>query len=584
MDEQVVGIDLGTTNSLVGSIVGGKLVLFSDSEGRDLLPSAVGMDEADRLIVGRAARNRRLLDPEATVLSIKRRMGEDVRVRVGRRELSPPEVSALILGKLLDWTEAKTGTRPTRAVITVPAYFGESQRQATRDAGEIAGLRVERLVNEPTAAALTYQTGGEERVLVYDFGGGTFDVSVLERDAGFLEVRASRGDTHLGGDDIDRALVDHLLARLGDKRDAVAKDPRAMVRLLDVAERAKIALSSRQVVEVVEPYLAGQGAHAVHLDGTLSQDELAEIARPFVERSLAAVRAALQDAKLKGSDLDRVLLVGGTSKLRIVSEMVSELLDRPAFAALDADRAVGLGASLLAGRAAGVDVAEVLVDITPHTIAVGAVDDEFPFGGDAGLRAVPVIPRDSVVPVERIRTLYTMVDDQKRIAAPIVQGEGARVGDNVKLGMIELSDLPPSEAGSPFDLRLRLDLSGILHISASHRPSGKTATAVIAHSPYRLSEQRRELSRQNMIALRASTDDDPVSAPSARVDEADRRLAAALLARAERALSDASGDASGDAEVRARVDQRRDALAAALEAGVALDEAIESLTDALLDL
>ncbi len=588
---EIVGIDLGTTNSLVGTVIGGRVTLFADGEGRDLLPSAVAVDAHDRLIVGRAARNRRLLDPEGTVLSVKRKMGQETTVRVGRQHLGPAEVSALILGTLLDWAERTTGTRPTRAVITVPAYFGEAQRQATRDAGEIAGLRVERLVNEPTAAALTYQTGAEERVLVYDFGGGTFDVSVLERDADFLEVRASRGDTELGGDDIDAALVRHLLGKLGARAAAVESDPRARVRLLDAAERAKIALSDRDEVEVIEPYLAGQGAAAVHLEARLSRAELAQLAGPFVERSLVAVDEALRQARLVPRDLDRVLLVGGTSKLALVSERVSEKLSRPAFAALDADRAVGLGASLLAGRMAGEAVAGVLVDVTPHSICIGAGEQGEAYDNDDELYAVPIIPRDSVVPVERTRTVYTVSDDQRRVSAPIVQGEHPRVGGNVKLGVLEVAGLGRSPAGSAFDVKLRLDLSGILHVSAVHRASGASASVVIAHGPYRLSEQRREAAQRNVMALRAvevveedDEDSEEEAAPEPRAggsDEADRRLARALLARAERAL--ASADAVGEA-VRDRVVRRAAELTRAVERGEALDAAIDALSDALLDL
>ncbi|MBI2373636.1 MAG: Hsp70 family protein [Deltaproteobacteria bacterium] len=611
MNELVVGIDLGTTNSLVGAVVEGKARLFSDLEGRELLPSAVSMNDAGRLIVGRAARNRRLLDPAGTVLSIKRKMGEPTKVKVGKSELAPAEVSAVILGTLLDWTESQTGQRPKRAVITVPAYFGEAQRQATRDAGEMAGLVVERLVNEPTAAALTYQTGQEETVLVYDFGGGTFDVSVLERDQGFLEVRASRGDTHLGGDDIDQAIVELLLGRLGERRKIVERDPRAMVRLLDAAERAKIALSSREEVELVEPYLAGQGADSVHLELSLTRAEAAQVARPFVERTLAAVDQALKDAKLSPRALDRVLLVGGSSRIPLVAELVSERLARPAYAELDADRAVALGASLLAGRTAGAQVDEVLVDITPRAIAVGAIDRRFEYTGrDDDLIACPVIPKDSVVPVERSQVLWTVQDGQRAVAVPVVQGEALRVRDNLRLGVVEISELPPSPGGSAVDLKMRLDLSGILHVSATHRPSGKQVTVEISHSPYRLSELRRAESKATVEALRRGRAEDEFAAPEGSPtgpeldepvedegelveavggaslegtdsdDDADRRLALALIARANRALETAADESSVRTVVASRVAE----LKASLESGKGLDERLEALTDALLDL
>ncbi|MBI4819031.1 MAG: Hsp70 family protein [Deltaproteobacteria bacterium] len=583
MSDIVVGIDLGTTNSLVGAVINGHLKLFSDAEGRELLPSAVAMDESGKLVVGRAARNRRLLDPTGTALSVKRKMGTDVNVRVGKRELSPQEVSALVLGGLLDWVQTATGQRPKRAVITVPAYFGEAQRQATRDAGEIAGLKVERLVNEPTAAALTYQTGSEERVLVYDFGGGTFDVSVLERDQGFLEVKASRGDTQLGGDDVDQALVRLILDRVSvsGSRGAIEKDPRAMVRLLDAAERAKMALSTRDDVEVIEPYITGQGASGIHVECRLTREDLDQASEPFVARTLTEVERALGDARIKGKHLDRVLLVGGSSRLPLVAERVSELLDQPAYAEMDADRAVGLGASILAGRATGEDVAEVLVDIAPHSISIGVHDSAMPMFALPDfdeLMAAKLIKKDTAVPVERKETFYTTVDDQTSIRAPITQGEGSRCGDNIPLGEIEVLDLPPSPAGSAVDVRVRLDLSGILHVSATHRASERTQTVIISHSPYRLSEQRREQSRREMEAIRAH--EPGAVEESLGPDEAELRLAQAMVARAERAIEKAEpGEPSQAAQ---------EALGALLKAienrGPSLEAELDALSDALLEL
>ena len=306
----VVGIDLGTTNSLIGAVIEGKARLFPDASGAELLPSVVGGGPGGELYIGRAAKNRRLLDPEGTVVSVKRRMGTSDRLAVGKKELTPPQISALILGALLDRAEAALGSRPTRAVITVPAYFGEAQRQATRDAGAMAGLTVERLVNEPTAAALTYQSGAEELVMVYDLGGGTFDVSILERDEGLLEVRASRGDTHLGGDDIDRALSELVLRRLGTHRAAVEKDPRAMTRVVEAAERAKIALSEKEEVRLFDPFLTGEGEGAVHLDLALTRADVEEVARPFVVRTLEHIDAALRDAGVAAGAAHRILLVG----------------------------------------------------------------------------------------------------------------------------------------------------------------------------------------------------------------------------------------------------------------------------------
>jgi molecular chaperone DnaK len=574
-----VGIDLGTTNSLVGTVVEGKPKLFADASGAELMPSVVGCGSGGELYVGRAAKNRRLLDPEGTVVSIKRRMGGDVRLRVGRQELSPPQISALILGALLDRAEAELGERPRRAVITVPAYFNDAQRQATRDAGEIAGLTVERLVNEPTAAALTYRTGAEELVMVYDLGGGTFDVSILEREEGLLEVRGSRGDTQLGGDDIDRALTELVLGRLGGtRRQHVERDPRAMTRLADAVERAKIALSERASVKLVDPFLAGDGPEAVHLDLPLTREDVEEVARPFILRTLTSIDAAMRDAGVRPSDPARVLLVGGASKMPLVRAVVSEHLGRPVQVDLDADRAVALGASILAGRIGGADIDEVLVDITPHTLALGAVDDEETFDADIDdLVAEPVIPRDTVIPVERKKTVYTMIDDQPAVEIPIVQGEHPRLAGNTMLGTVCIEDLPKGPAHAPVEVTFRLDLSGVLHVSAQHLPSGRSADVRIADSPYRLTAQRRTSARAEVERLRARA-----PAQGGGPSESDLSLATAMLARARRVLSD--GAAQGD-EGRARVQQAADALAgAASSRDPRTTELCDALSDALLDL
>ncbi|WP_437616400.1 Hsp70 family protein [Sorangium sp. So ce834] len=574
----VVGIDLGTTNSLIGAVRDGKVALFAGGAGDELVPSVVGALPSGEILVGRAAKNRRVLDPEGTVLSIKRLMGKEVRRRVGGRELTPPQISALILGALLDRAAEGLGQRPRRAVITVPAYFNDAQRQATRDAGQLAGLSVERLVNEPTAAALTYQSGAEQVVLVYDLGGGTFDVSILERDEGLLEVRASRGDTQLGGDDIDRALTSVVLGRLGPKRAQVEADARAMTRLLEAVERAKIALSDREEVRLFDPFLTGEGADAAHLDLPLARAEVEAAARPFVERTLACIDAALRDARLRPADLDRVLLVGGSSKMPLVRRMVSEHLGRPARSDLDADRAVALGASLLAGRIAGERVTEVLVDITPHTLSVGVLpQDELPESlGD--LDAAPVIPRGTVVPVERTKTVYTSHEDQEMAMLPIAQGEHERLGLNTQLGELRVGPLPPSPAGSPVEVTFRLDLSGVLHVAATHLPSGARAAVEIANSPYQLTELRRAAAQAEVEALRAAASEGELGGEAT---ESDLSLARAMLARAERALGLPGGDDAALARVRSAAAALTEAVARRAPGTAAL---MDELSDALLDL
>jgi molecular chaperone DnaK len=568
-----IGIDLGTTNSLVGTVVERKALLFGDDNRDELLPSVVGVDEAGAVLVGRAAKNRRLLDPSGTVTEIKRKMGTAERVRVGARALSPQQVSALILSTLLDRAERALGTRPLRAIITVPAFFDEAQREATRDAGEIAGLEVERLVNEPTAAALCFETGKEETVLVYDFGGGTFDTSILERDQGLLEVKTSRGDTHLGGGDIDRALVARALQKLGKDRQRVESDPRAMTRLGEALERAKIALSDRDEARVFEPFLAGTGDRAVHLDFVLTLAELDEVAMPFVERTLRSIDLALHDSGLRPRDLDRVLLVGGSSRLRAVERRVSEHLGRPAIVDEAADRLVARGAALLAGRASGLDVDEVLIDITPHTLAAGVADAQFDHDEAPDIVASPIIPRDTVIPVERHATYFTRFEDQEQIVVPILQGEHELAQDNTLLGEVEVKGLPASPAASPVEVCFRLDLSGVLSVTATHVPSGTRAEVEIARSPSRLSEARRIAERAEVAELRELS--------PAPANDADRKLALALLQRAERAL--ATTDATSEDAARARATVERVTLAVERRSDD-LGEAMDALGDALLDL
>jgi molecular chaperone DnaK len=566
----IVGIDLGTTNSLIGAVRDGSVALFGERGGGALLPSVVGAMPSGEVVVGRQARNRRLLDPEGTVSSIKRKMGEATTVRVGRRDLSPSEVSALVLSALLDRAEEETGERPPKAVITVPAYFDDVQRQATKDAGEIAGLEVERLVNEPTAAALTYETGNEELVLVYDFGGGTFDVSVLERDAGFMEVRSSHGDTRLGGDDIDRALIEEVLSRLGKGREVVVRDPRGLTRLTEAVERAKVALSSTERTGLYDPFIAGTAEDPVNLELALTREELERVARPFVERTLACIDAALREARVTPKDLNRILLVGGSSRMPLVERMVSEHLGCAAVVDDDADRAVALGAAKLAGRMAGLDIDEILVDITPHTLVVGALNPE-----DDERVAVPIVKRGTVIPTEREHTLYTGYEDQPAVEVPVGWGDARRWYDNVELGLVRIDDLPPSAAASPVDVTLRLDLSGVLEVSALHRPSGRSATARIDHGPTRLTRAQRDRAARTLEEMRERPE-----APAALVPVAiDEKLARALLARAERAVG---RDADSDAARRVR--EAAVALTEALRDGSATETHLETLTDALFDM
>ncbi|MEM6789869.1 MAG: Hsp70 family protein [Myxococcota bacterium] len=567
-----VGIDLGTTNSVVGAYIDGAVQLFADDQDRILLPSAVALSLSGSVVVGQTARNRRLLDPSRTVMSVKREMGRTEEVRLGEQSLSPPQISALILSALVDRAERTLGARPTQAIITVPAYFDDAQRQATRDAGAFAGLEVLRLVNEPTAAATTYQSGAEETVLVFDLGGGTFDVSVLEREEELLEVLSSHGDTRLGGDDIDRAFYRWVIERLGRDGDVIERRPLASARLHQAVERAKHALSQKEEVRLVEPLIVEDGDVLIDVDLRVTRNELEELARPVVRKALGKVNEALRDARVRATDLDRVLLVGGATRMPLVEAMVAEHLDLPVSRDLDPDLAVAQGAAIIAARAMGTEVHTVLVDITPHTLVAGSLNPDDPF--DA-MVAAPIIRRGSVVPVERTESFITAYENQSGVDLPVGQGEEPLFDDVTYIGEVRLEGLPPSPAGSLVEVTYRLDLSGVLHVSAVHAASGLSAETRITKSPFRLTARQRKTARAELETLLAAHA--PETTP-------DRSLALAMLKRAERALERAPAESGARAAVEAARATLKGLVAAPEATEAQLEAALDKLSDALLDL
>ncbi|MCK6530648.1 Hsp70 family protein [Myxococcota bacterium] len=555
-----IGIDLGTTNSAVAIVLEGQPRLVPDGSGDVLLPSVVGFDAEGRTLVGRAARNQVVVAPERTVRSVKRAMGTDATFSVGGRDWTPVEVSALILRSLVDRVEASTGARPARAVITVPAFFTDAQRQATRDAGELAGLEVLRLVNEPTAAALTYAAEREEMVVVFDLGGGTFDVSVVERGPDFTEVRASHGDTHLGGDDLDVALARALAAEWGHPE--VEQDRLGWERLVQAAERAKIALSERNTVKVQETWLLGD----LHLDVVLTREALEEVVRPLLLPTLEHLATALEQAGVAAADVDRVLLVGGATRMPLVRQILEEALPAPVHADVDPDAAVALGAGLLAARLAGEEVDALLVDVTPHSLCAGMSHGH----GDPTLYAEVIIARNTVVPVTRSRVGYTHFPGQPQVRIPIGQGEGVEFDDLTRLGEVVLTDLDPRAGIQPIDIRYHLDASGVLTVHATERLSGKDAQVRIADSPYALSERRR--------AGSAAAVDRASTAPAEGLEEV-REVAARMLLQASKARG-------GDEAALARMNEAAAELARALDGGdaAAISRATDTLADRLLDM
>jgi molecular chaperone DnaK len=512
----VVGIDLGTTNSLVAALDGGQPWVIPDGAGELLLPSVVGTNGQGQLLVGQAALRQFAAAPERTVRSIKRQMGSDSQVRLGEKPYSPEEISALILRSLKQRAEAVLEDTVEQAVITVPAYFTDAQRQATKAAGEIAGLEVLQILNEPTAAALVFDSRSEEsqRLLVYDLGGGTFDVSIVEITGPVTEVLASHGNNRLGGDDFDR-LLQRLLSERFEQAHGMPlpQDAALQARLLQAAERAKIELSERSRVAVREPYLLSQGDAPLHLDTELLRDEVEGLVRPLLRDTLEAIDRVLADAGLKPAELDRVILVGGSTRMPLVQEMVEHHLVGVAVSSFEPDRCVALGAAMQAGVLNGDELETFLVDVTPHSLGIATAMDT-----EMGL--IPnifstIIPRNTVIPVSRSKLYCTMRDDQQLVRIEVSQGEHLNADENVPLGCFDVEGLPARPAGDvSIEVQFGFDLNGILTITASETTSGKQEQLVVNKaSIQRLASHELKRSRseiEQLFASLASGDDDGI--------------------------------------------------------------------------
>jgi len=465
------GIDLGTTNSVISHLTTGRPVPIS-IDGSPIVPSVVLFGEHGP-VVGREARNLELLHPEATIHSVKRKMGQDYRYQIAGKALTPEEVSAEILRALKRGAEAQMGEAVRDAVITVPAYFNDAQRRATLAAGELAGLNVLRLLNEPTSASLIYEqvaggrSGDSEVVLIYDLGGGTFDVSVLDVFEGIREVRATCGNSALGGDDFDeivlRMFLDWLKAAHGvDPR----SDARAMARLRRLAEETKIKLSAETAVAVREEFLTTVDEHPVHLDLTVTRRQLEEGIRPLLESTVEMAQRAVRDANLTAESLSRICLVGGSTRIPLVHALLREAFPCEIHDEIDPDLAVGLGAAVQAGLLRGEPVERILVDVAAHTLGVLAVGhDDNPFEGEPDT-FVPVLHRNTALPAERTEELYTMVDNQEGYQVQVFQGEAARASLNAPVGSF-LFPLERRPAGSPVAVKFGYDLNGVVRVSVS---------------------------------------------------------------------------------------------------------------------
>ena len=535
MTDEILGIDLGTTNSEIAIYRDGRPEVLRDDQGRIILPSVVGLTETGELLVGEEARNQFLLYPERTVRSIKRRMGSDAKVQLGEREYKPQEISAIILSRLKEIAQARLGRPIRKAVITVPAYFSDTQRQATREAGEIAGLEVARIINEPTAAALVYEAAQHQgkRILVYDLGGGTFDVPVVRIEQGVVEVISSHGNNHLGGDDFDHKIVEHVLEHLKLKRGVdVADRPQAMARILRSAEDAKKQLSDHPYARIAEEYLAEHSGQPVNLDLELSREEYEDMIAPFIEETLGAIHIALESAGLTSSQVDEILLVGGATRTPLIRRRLVEAFGTQPRGEVDPDLCVAMGAAIQGAAMTGTEVSAVLVDVTPYTFgtsALGELNGElYPY------HYVPIIPKNTPIPARMSEVFFTVLDEQTDVDVRIYQGENNDALENIKIGEFRVSGLSREPAGNPVIVDLALDRNGILQVSAREKKTGLERRITIDNATSRYDREQLDEARQRIGALFGDQEQAASVGSGAATDSA----VDALLARASAKLDE----------------------------------------------
>lgn len=497
---KTIGVDLGTTNSAIAVMQGGQATIIASAEGRNTFPSIVALKNKD-VLVGDPAKRQMLLNPKTTVYSVKRFMGRKFKneavqnaikhvaydivegkdgmavVKINNKEYTPQEISAKILAKAKADAESYLGEKVESAVITVPAYFDDSQRQATKQAGEIAGLKVERIVNEPTAAALAYglDKKGSKTIAVYDLGGGTFDISILEIGDGVFEVKATNGDTFLGGDDFDNAIIEWIVAEF--KKDTgkdLSKDSQAMQRIKDAAEKAKIELSSSQQTEINQPFITqGDEGQPLHLSLNLSRAKMEELVDDLIQKSIAPVKKAMKDAKMEVKDIDEIILVGGMTRMPKVQEVVKDFFKKEPHKGVNPDEVVAVGAAVQAGVIAGDVTDVVLLDVTPLTLGLETL----------GSIRTPLIDRNTTIPTSKSQIFSTAADNQTQVEINVLQGEREMAADNKSLGRFVLDGIPPAPRGMPqIEVTFDIDSNGILNVNAKDKNSGKEQKITIQNS------------------------------------------------------------------------------------------------------
>lgn len=529
MSEIIVGIDLGTTNSEIAVVQDGKVIVIEEA-GNKIVPSFVGMGENDEILVGTPAKNQYALYPERTIKSVKRHMGEETKLELAEQSYTPQEISAMILKRLKAIAESYLNEPVNKAVITVPAYFSDAQRQATREAGEIAGLEVVRMINEPTAAALSYEANHKthKNILVYDLGGGTFDVSVVSLEEDVVEVLASHGNNKLGGDDFDQKILDYIVDHIKPQ------SSKAMARINRAAETAKRALSNQPFVTIEEEYLEQQNGTPIHLSLELSRDDYEEMIAEYIDETLEAVHIALNGANLLATDIDEILLVGGSTRTPLISKRLEAEFKQQPRLEVDPDLCVATGAAIQAAIIAGHKVAaSVLVDITPYTYgtsAIGELNGElYPY------MYVPIIQKNSSLPIMKTDVFYTMRDNQEAVEIRIYQGEDADALNNIPIGEFMVEGLSQVPQGNPILLKLELDLNGILNVSAVEKNTGLEKSIVIDNAISRFDADEMAAAKKRIDTIFGDDENHHTTVQ-----------AKALIEKAERMLDQASSEDSED--------------------------------------
>ncbi len=545
---KIIGIDLGTTNSCVAVMEGGSPVVIANSEGNRTTPSVVGFTKTGERLVGQIAKRQAVTNADRTVSSIKRHMGEDYKVKIDDKNYTPQEISAMILQKLKTDAESYLGESVSEAVITVPAYFTDSQRQATKDAGQIAGLTVKRIINEPTAAAFSYGVDKEEdqTIMVYDLGGGTFDVSIIEMGDGITDVQATAGNNHLGGDDFDQRIIDWMLSEF-KKTEGVdlSNDKMAMQRLKEAAEKAKIELSSTTSTPINLPYIMADATGPKHLDMNLTRAKFDELTFDLVQATMGPVKQALSDAGLKPSDISKVLMVGGSSRIPAVTDEVKKFMGQEPFKGINPDECVAIGAALQGGVLKGDVTGVVLRDVTPLSLGIET----------AGGVCTKMIERNKAIPIKHSQIFSTYADNQTAVDIRVLQGEREFAKDNKELGVFRLDGIAPAPRGIPqIEVTFDIDSNGIVHVSAKDLGTGKEQNITIQSSS---NMSKEDINKAVEDAERYAEED------KKRKEEVDiKNQADSMVFQCEKALND-FGDKVSDSEkepVKAKIDELKKAI------------------------